>query len=107
MIRGTFFRGGIRLTQRFAILSIAFAATAVADGSLSALGTPAFGNEVEGSLVRAIVGLRESGLKHASRDRQALERNPNFRLGHMVKGDILMRRRAAVAFASTAASQGV
>jgi murein L,D-transpeptidase YafK len=108
VIRSASFRGGIRLTQRFAILSVAFAATAVADGSLSPIGTPAFGNEVEGSLVRAIVGLRESGMKHALDEiDKALARNPNFRLGHMVKGDILMARAGRpVAFASTAASAG-
>ena len=103
MIRSASFRGGIRLTQRFAILSVAFAVTAVADGSLSPAGMPAFGNEVEGSLVRAIVGLRESGMRHALDEiDKALARNPNFRLGHMVKGDILMARAGRpVAFAST------
>jgi murein L,D-transpeptidase YafK len=108
VIRRDFFRGGIRLTQRLAILSVAFAATAVADGSLSPIGTPAFGNEIEGSLVRAIVGLRESGLRHALGEiDKALARNPNFRLGHMVKGDILMARAGRpVAFASTSASAG-
>ena len=108
MIRGNFFRSGLRLTQRLALLSVALAATAVADGSLSVIPTPAFGNEMEGSLVRAIVGLRESGLKHAMGEiDKALERNPNFRLGHMVKGDMLMARAGRpVAFASSAASPG-
>ncbi len=106
MIRSAFFRGGLRTTQRLALLSVAMAATAVADGSLSPVATPAFGNEVEGSLVRAIVGLRESGIKHALGEiDKALARNPNFRLGHMVKGDILMARAGRpVAFASSTAS---
>jgi murein L,D-transpeptidase YafK len=106
--RGAFFRGGIHFTRLFAILSVALAASAVADGSLSPVATPAFGNEVEGSLVRAIVGLRESGIKHALGEiDKALAHNPNFRLGHMVKGDILMARAGRpVAFASTLSSAG-
>lgn len=108
MIRSAFFRSGFRLTQRLALLSVALGATAVADGSLSPIGTPAFGNEIEGSLVRAIVGLRESGLRHAMGEiDKALASNPNFRLGHMVKGDMLMARAGRpVAFASTSASPG-
>jgi murein L,D-transpeptidase YafK len=99
-------RTGIRVTQRIALVSVAMAATAVADGSLAPIGTPAFANEVEGALVRAIVGLRESGLKHALGEiDKALARNPNFRLGHLVQGDILMARAGRpVAFASSAAT---
>ena len=76
------------------------------DGSLRA--GPAFANEMEGSLVRAIVGLRESGLKQAMGEiDRALERNPNFRLGHLVRGDMLMARAGKpVAFASAAMSPG-
>ena len=85
------------------------AATAVADGSgggaLLRAG-PAFSNDVEGSLVRAIVGLRQFGLKQAMVEIDAvLDRNPNFRLGHMIRGDMLMARAGKpVAFASLAAS---
>ena len=108
MIRGAFLRGGLRFTQRLALLSVSLAASAVADGSLSPVATPAFGNEAEGSLVRAIVGLRESGLKHAMGEiDKALARNPNYRLAHMVKGDMLMARAGRpVAFASTSVSPG-
>jgi murein L,D-transpeptidase YafK len=108
VIRSAFLRNGIRFSQRFVLVAVAMGATAVADGSLAPIGTPAFANEVEGALVRAIVGLRESGLKHAmSEIDKALARNPNFRLGHMVKGDMLMARAGRpVAFASSGASPG-
>jgi murein L,D-transpeptidase YafK len=106
--RGIFIRNGIRFSQRLVLIAVAMAATAVADGSLAPIGTPAFANEVEGALVRAIVGLRESGLRHAMGEiDKALARNPNFRLGHMVKGDMLMARAGRpVAFASSAAAAG-
>ena len=84
------------------------AAAAVADGSASPTniltGGPAFGNEMEGALVRAIVGLRAVGLKQAMEEiDRALVRQPNYKLGHMVKGDMLMARAGRpVAFASNA-----
>ena len=70
------------------------------DGSLRA--GPAFANDVEGSLVRAIVGLRERGMKQAMGEIDTvLDRTPNFRLGHLVRGDMLMARAGKpVAFAS-------
>ena len=92
-----------RLTQRLAIVSFAFAATALADGSSEpALSFPAFSNEVEGALVRTMVSLREHGLKHALAEiDKLLARNPNFRLGHLIKGDLLMARAGQpVAFAA-------
>jgi murein L,D-transpeptidase YafK len=108
VIGSTFIRGGIRFSRRIALLSVTFAAVAVADGSLAPMGAPAFGNEVETALVRAIVGLRESGLKQALDEiDKAVARNPNFRLGHLVHGDILMARAGRpVAFASNAATAG-
>ncbi|HET9653052.1 MAG TPA: hypothetical protein VFP36_12705, partial [Usitatibacter sp.] len=91
------FHRTLRLAQRLAILGFATAATALADGSsigsFSFGGGPAFANEIEGALVRAIVGLRQSGLQQALGEiDKALERSPNFRLGYMVKGDLLMAR---------------
>jgi murein L,D-transpeptidase YafK len=91
------FHRSLRLAQRFAILGFATAATALADGSgagkLSFGGGPAFANEIEGALVRAIVGLKQSGLDRALGEiDKALERSPNFRLGYMIKGDLLMAR---------------
>jgi murein L,D-transpeptidase YafK len=79
-------------------------AIALADGSGGGAlrAGPAFANDVEGSLVRAIVGLREHGLKRALGEiDDILDRAPNFRLGHMVKGDMLMARAGKpMAFAS-------
>jgi murein L,D-transpeptidase YafK len=48
------------------------------------------------------VGLRESGLRHALVEiDKALKGNPNYRLAHLVKGDMLMARAGKpVAFAS-------
>lgn len=99
------FSKGIRFTQRIAILSFAMAATALADGSGGgALGGPTFTNEVEGALVRALTGLKDQGLKQAMGEvDRMLERNPNYRLGHLIKGDLLMARAGhPVAFASSA-----
>jgi murein L,D-transpeptidase YafK len=98
---------GVRFAQRIAIVSFAMAATALADGSGGgALGGPIFSNEVEGALVRTIVGLREQGLKQALGEiDRMLARNPNFRLGHLIQGDLLMARAGQpVAFASSAAT---
>jgi murein L,D-transpeptidase YafK len=99
VIQRGFLRGGIRSSV---LLFACTAATVLADGDGSLRAGPAFSNEVEGSLVRAIVGLRESGLKQAMGEiDKALATNPNFRLGHMVKGDMLMARAGKpVAFAS-------
>lgn len=83
------------------------AATALADGSGGgALGGPAFSNEVEGALVRALTGLRDQGLKQAMDEvDRMLAKNPNYRLGHLIKGDLLMARAGRpVAFASSAAT---
>jgi murein L,D-transpeptidase YafK len=93
---GTTFRRGLRRAQKLLLVSFGMAAASLADGSGSAhvpgVG-PAFANEVEGSLVRAIMGLRETGLKQAMGEiDRVLASNPNFRLGHMIKGDLLMAR---------------
>jgi len=102
-------RIGLSFAPRFALAALCMAATAVADGSSSVAvlrASPVFSNEVEGSLVRAITGLRETGLKQAMGEiDRVLDRNPNFRLGHMVRGDMLMARAGRpVAFASLAAT---
>ena len=88
---------GLRITQRLAILGFAVAATALADGSSSGSliygSGPAFANEVEASIVRTIVGLPQSGLDRAiDQIDKVLERTPNYRLGYMIKGDLLMAR---------------
>ena len=64
------------------------------------LAAVAFSNEVEASLVRALETLKVGGIKPALREIDlALERNPNFRLGHLIKGDLLMAKSGSpVAF---------
>ena len=72
-----------------AVLSTAASADDVAPES----SLPAFANEVEAALVRTIVGLREGGLRQAIGEIEgAVARTPNFRLGHLIKGDLLMAR---------------
>ena len=95
--------------QRLLLVSFATAASALADGSGSVhvpLAGPAFANEVEGSLVRAIVGLKEHGLRQAMGEiDRALASNPNFRLGHLIRGDLLMARAGKpMVFASSMAT---
>jgi murein L,D-transpeptidase YafK len=110
VIGRTSIRNGLRFAPRIVLAAFGMAATALADGSgslgVSVRAGPAFVNEMEGSLVRAITGLRETGLNQAMREiDKALDRNPNFLLGHMVKGDMLMARAGKpVAFASLAAT---
>jgi len=98
-------RPALRCSQRVALVAFAMAATALADGSGGgSLGGPAFSNDAEAYLVRTIVNLRELGLKQALGEiDKVLERNPNFRLGHLIRGDLLMARAGQpVAFAATA-----
>ena len=105
MKRRALIRAGIRHSGRIAVVLFAASATALADGSLAPSGAgPAFANEVEGSLVRAIVELRENGLKRALDEiNKTLAYRPNFRLAQLVKGDILMAQAGRpVAFASSA-----
>lgn len=60
----------------------------------------AFSNEVEASLVRALETLKAGGIQPALRELDAaLAKNPNFRLGHQMKGDLLMAKAGSpVAF---------
>ncbi len=88
------------------LLAAAAPSFSLADDAAAESTLPAFANEVEASLVRAIVGLREGGLRHAIGEIDvALAKTPNFRLGHLIRGDLLMARAGnPVAFgASTAA----
>lgn len=102
----------IRVAQRLALVAFGMSAVAVADGSTAGssmrIAAPTFANELEGSLVRAIVGLKETGLRQAMGEiDKALEQHPNFKLGHLLKGDMLMARAGKpVAFASLAAAPG-
>jgi murein L,D-transpeptidase YafK len=57
------------------------------------LASIAFSNEVEASLVRALESLKTVGIKPALLELDAtLAKNPNFRLGHLIKGDLLMAK---------------
>ena len=106
MTRTNRLRAGVRFAQRFAVVAFAFGAAALADGTTAgSLAIPPFANESEGVLVRTIVGLREMGLQHALEEiDRLLARNPNYRLGYLIKGDLLMARAGQpVAFAASAA----
>ena len=105
MKRRALLRAAARLAPRVAVVLFAAGATALADGSLVPHGAgPAFANEVEGSLVRAIVELRDSGLQRALDEiNKTVATAPNFRLAQLVRGDILMARAGRpIAFASNA-----
>ena len=94
------------ITRRIAVLAFAAAAISLADGADAPLLTRSgYSNEVESLLVRTIVSMREQGLKQAMNDVDALlARNPNYKLGYMIKGDLLMASAGQpVAFASTSA----
>ena len=57
------------------------------------LASIAFSNEVEASLVRALESLKTDGIKPALRELdRTLAKNPNFLLGHLIKGDLLMAK---------------
>lgn len=92
--------------QRIAVLFFAAAATALADEPGVSPAGLHYSNEAESLLVRAMVSLRENGLKQALDDVDALlARNPNYRLGYLIKGDLLMASAGQpVAFAANAAS---
>ena len=110
MTRAERLRRGLRHAPRVVLAALCMSAAAVADGGGSIAAAvragPAFANEMEGSLVRAIVSLREQGLKSALGEiDKAIDRNPNYKLAHLVKGDMLMARAGKpVAFASLSAA---
>ena len=75
-----------------AILGAIFSITP-AEAQHAPLASIAFSNEVEASLVRALESLKTEGIKPALRELDAtLAKNPNFRLGHLIKGDLLMAK---------------
>jgi murein L,D-transpeptidase YafK len=78
--------------RRLLATTLLVSVPALADGDGTARAF-SFSNEVEGSFVRAIVGLRETGLRQSMVEiDEMLARTPNFRLGHLVRGDLLMAR---------------
>ena len=85
-----------RFSRRFCPPLIAALLPALLSGtaSLHAQTAPAtsvaFSNEVEASLVRTLETLKDGSIQAALREIDlALEKNPNFRLGHLIKGDLL------------------
>jgi len=81
-------------------LSLANAAAAAAQSApleaTGLAGSVAFSNEVEGALVRALETLKDGGIKPALKELDAaLAKNPNFRLGHLMRGDLLMAKSGA------------
>ena len=103
-------RAANRIAQTLLLVAFGMSAAAVADGSSAPAAVltsgPSFPNDTEGALVRAIVGLRHAGMKQAMLEiDKILERHPNFRLGQLVKGDMLMAQAGKpVAFASDVAT---
>ncbi len=75
---------------------------AASSATKSASGAPAYSNEVEGALVRALERLKDGGIAPALMELDAaLAKNPNFRLGHLMRGDFLMAKSGVmVALAS-------
>ncbi len=86
-------RFGCLLAAVIAAVSLAPTARAQSAqaGAASIAASASFSNEVEGALVRALEKLKEGGIKSALKELDiALAKNPNFRLGHLMRGDILM-----------------
>jgi murein L,D-transpeptidase YafK len=105
----TFRRPGSPLAAA-ALLAFALAAPAAfANDDASQTPASVFPNEVEAALVRAITGLGQYGIGHALGEiDHLLARAPNFRLGHLIRGDLLMARSGnPIAFGPTASVGGV
>ncbi len=63
-------------------------ASNVADSATSKV---IYSNEVEAAIVRTLETLKDGGIKSALKEiNAALAKNPNFRLGQLIKGDLLM-----------------
>ncbi len=59
----------------------------------SATSLPSYSNDVERALGRALEKLSNGGIAPAIKELDAaLAKNPNFRLGHLVRGDLLMAK---------------
>ncbi len=83
----------------FSLFAGAFPAALAQDKAVAA--SPLIANAVEASLVRTFQELGQQNLKQAMIEIDSmLARNPNFRLGYLIKGDLLMAQSGApVAFA--------
>ena len=87
--------------QQAVISLIAFAFPVALAQDKPVVASPLFANAVEASLVRAFEQLGQQHIRNAlSEIDDTLAKNPNFRLGHLIKGDLLMARAGTpVAFA--------
>jgi murein L,D-transpeptidase YafK len=85
-------------------LSMAGSSLAVAQSTASA-SSAIYSNEVEAQLVRVMETLRGGGIQAALREIEVVvQKNPNFKLGHMIKGDLLMAKAGSpLAFTGTKA----
>jgi murein L,D-transpeptidase YafK len=91
---------GVAFAQGSTATPVAASSVAAGVGAASvpspATSTAPFTNEVEGALVRTLEILRDGGIKPALREIDSvLAKNPNFRLGHMLRGDLLMAKAGA------------
>ena len=85
------------------LVALWFVASATAQSVPAGSGLPTtlgvaagFSNEVEAALVRSMESLKENGIKSALKELDAaLAKNPNFRLGHLMRGDLLMAKSGA------------
>lgn len=87
------------VTASASAASAASAPTAAASmvGRIAApLTQSVFPNDAEAAIVRALETLREGGIKPALKEIDAvLAKNPNFRLAHLIRGDLLMAKSGA------------
>lgn len=90
------------MTSKFTARAGAALALVAVSAVSYAQGIPAsslvFSNEVEASLVRTMESLKAGGIQSALKEIDAtLDKNPNFRLGYFIKGDLLMASAGAPA----------
>jgi len=67
--------------------------SATANAAANMLTATTYSNEIERAMVRTLEMLSDGGLKSAIKEIDAaLVKNPNFRLGHLMRGDLLMAK---------------
>jgi murein L,D-transpeptidase YafK len=88
---------GVAAMCAVATLTASLVASAQSAGAATTIvSASAFSNEVEAALVRALENLKDGGIKPAIKELDAaLAKNPNFRLGHLMRGDLLMAKSGA------------
>jgi murein L,D-transpeptidase YafK len=67
--------------------------SATTNAAANMLTATTYSNEIERAMVRTLEILADGGLKPAMKELDAaLVKNPNFRLGHLMRGDLLMAK---------------